>query len=392
MHKTNHTHSLFFFLKNKEMSELYLTLAFRNFTLGLLSLFIPVFLYKLGYSFIAIIMYFIWFYLFAFVGIAKGTYLCSKIGVKHTIFLSLPLTLTYFILLYGLEQYKIPLILIGLVNGIGAGFFWSAFHVYFSHNGKDGHRGKEVSTMNTVLAIASAFAPVIGGAIAGGVSFKALFIFASVCLMCCAIPLFLTKEKKMTIPFKTKQLFSKKHFLEDVPYIGEGMRFTTLGIFWPFYIYLSGLGVLVMGLSLTLANFFYIIFTIIMGMITDTEKKMSLIKMGAVLHSASIFLRGFVTDVYSIMFLYAYGGITGPMLEVPFLSLFYENTSKTHGILVVVREFYLVIGRVFILLTGAILYYTTNSFFWTFVPIFILGGLSCYLTAVAHKFKKPEKS
>ncbi|MBT5023178.1 MFS transporter [Candidatus Woesearchaeota archaeon] len=366
-------------------------MGIRNFAMGMLALFIPVYLYKLSYSIPSILGYYIMFYAFAFSFFFLGLYLCKKIGVKHSILISAPVTIGYLILLHTLKSAGWPLFFIALIGGIGDGIFWSSFHIYFATKSDDGSRGKQVSTLNGSIAILGAFAPIAGGAIAGFWSFGTLFIIGSVLFLVSALPLFLTHENKIEVKFNLNQLIEKKHFIDDLPYIGEGIRYGALGVIWPFYIFLVGLNVVLVGFSFTLANVFYVIFNFIMGMVTDSENKIALVRLGAVMHGLSVVVRGFVGNVWSVMFVHSFGGVTAPMLEVPFLSLFYENSSKSKGIIIVIREFYLALGRIFVYSLGIVLFWYTGSFVKSFAPLFIIAGLSCYFQTLMHPLNKPKK-
>src|SRR5680860_321733 len=96
-HNNHHIHQ---FLKNKEMNEMYLSYGIFNFALGLISVFIPIYLYKIGYS-IPLILFFFFLNSLAFVAFSYlGVKIVSRLGVKHTMLLSGTVLIFFLCLLY----------------------------------------------------------------------------------------------------------------------------------------------------------------------------------------------------------------------------------------------------------------------------------------------------
>src|ERR1035437_5365886 len=97
LHHQHSSHHIYSFLKSKELNALYISYGLINFGLGMVSLFVPIYLYKLGYS-ITWVLLFYFIMQASFVMLAyRGALVFSKYGVKHTFAISVTLQIIFFI-------------------------------------------------------------------------------------------------------------------------------------------------------------------------------------------------------------------------------------------------------------------------------------------------------
>ena len=71
--------------------------------------------------------------------------ICSKIGLKRSILLSIPFSVSFIYLLNSLKYSLIHYSIVAIVEGIGLSLFWIAFHIDFAKCSDKKNRGKEVS-------------------------------------------------------------------------------------------------------------------------------------------------------------------------------------------------------------------------------------------------------
>ena len=85
----NH-HHFFYFLRNRELNELYFSIAIKSFAVALISVFIPIYFYQVGYPLSYIFLFYaIWSLTHAVLSIPAAK-ISAKFGLKHTIFFSMP--------------------------------------------------------------------------------------------------------------------------------------------------------------------------------------------------------------------------------------------------------------------------------------------------------------
>src|SRR3990167_7412628 len=99
----NH-HSIHNFFKDKELNHFYLTIAIITFGEALIGIFVPIYLYKLGYEIYQILFFYFllsfYFVIFSYIS-AK---IVSKIGIKHSILFAMPFLIFYMLGLNFIES------------------------------------------------------------------------------------------------------------------------------------------------------------------------------------------------------------------------------------------------------------------------------------------------
>src|SRR4051812_34520016 len=88
---------------NREVVELYWNTALYNLAINLTYIFEPIFLYKLGYSAIQLMLFYIVVYTSYAALIMPITKITAKIGYKHAIFISTIIYVGYWFLLYEIK-------------------------------------------------------------------------------------------------------------------------------------------------------------------------------------------------------------------------------------------------------------------------------------------------
>src|SRR3989344_9348264 len=135
MHFLNwHFHSK---MVNGELADVFFNLALKNFALSMIGVFVPIYLLTLGFELSQVLMYVLAFF--------SGSMLISffigsiiaKIGLKHTIAFSMPISLSYILFLYLLPRYQLPILPIALLGGIALSAYWIPFNTDFIRNSNE---------------------------------------------------------------------------------------------------------------------------------------------------------------------------------------------------------------------------------------------------------------
>ena len=151
-------------LLHDKMSKLYIFQALIMFVKSLIGIFVPIYLFKTGYS-----LPFIFFYLLG----TSITYLLfipitiriiNFLGFKKIIILSIPIYFLHILTLnYVSTSNDIFFHLSWFSFGVYAAFFWPAMHSEIALNGSNKHRGSQMGTLQIITTIFSTIAPFIGG-------------------------------------------------------------------------------------------------------------------------------------------------------------------------------------------------------------------------------------
>ncbi|MEA2003419.1 MAG: MFS transporter [archaeon] len=331
-----------------ELSEVYMNLAIQSFALSLISIFIPIYILSVGFTFDYMILFFMVFY--GCIGMTSpvSAALANRFGFKHMILFRTPILITFLLGLYNIDSLAFSPLFLAAFGGIGSSLYWVSINSIFAKNSDKLHRGQQTGKMMSLPHIAALAGPTLGGFISLLYGFKVLFLITSVLILFSVIPLFMTGETRPHISFLFKDMLKRKDNKKFLFYFAlDGAKFVAGVIFWPIFIYwgLSG-SATGTGLTQTLAGIGVIIFTYYIGKKSDYKSKHSFIQKGAVLVAILWFVRMSANTQLEFYVFSLLAGLFTVLIDVPFMKATFDQANKT-GIdeFVVVREMSLSAGR-----------------------------------------------
>lgn len=363
-------HSYHHFLRNRELDELYASIAIRAFAFALTGVFIPVYLYQLGYSFTAIFLFYGVLGIVAAVSSLVSVKIFSRLGLKHCMFISMPFLIVFFAFLYTLGDFRWPLALLSLVYGISEAFFWVPYHIDFSKFSSKKDRGMQVGFSKIIASVFAAIGPGVGGLILAFFGFHILFIMVVIFLIGSIIPLFLTKEIHQPSHFSLKEFFHRQKSKEVLGFLGHGAEMRLGWVVWPLFIFLFILGerYISLGVVSSLALFSGVIFIFFAGKFSDMKKRKNILKIGAITNAVIWVIKSFIITPLQVVITDFFYGATQATMHVPFDAMSYDKARRRNPTgMILQREFYLNLGAVLIFI---ILIIFANSI----TEIFRYGG------------------
>ena len=204
MHHHNH-HFWWRFFPHNELSRIYFSTAIRFFAISLISLFVPLYLYKeIGLSFQNTLYFYIFYSVIFAIMSPVAAKFASKYGIKHSVLISIPFYLIFILLLNFLSSYQIPLMLLAFFLGSSLAFYWIGMHLIFHNASHKNHRGEEFGKRAAVSILATLFGPILGGVLIKFMGFKFLFLLVAILLFISAIFLFMSKESHPNYHFSVR--------------------------------------------------------------------------------------------------------------------------------------------------------------------------------------------
>lgn len=273
-------------------------MIFRSVAVGSVGIFVPVYLYTLGYSLTEIMTVYGWFS----TAIALCSYgtalLVARFGPKHVIMLSYVVQLLSSLLFLSQGQCQWPLFILGGVWGIAANLFFIPYHVDFSKIKHANHSGKEVGYMYIMQKVGLTVGPLLGGVVATLLGPSYVFLTACILLAVGALPLLKTAE-----PVQTRQ---RLDFSLSVRKIANDLKSSAAlqtedvltKLLWPAYIgiFVLGKGVYAkLGVLASVSVALSITATYIFGKLADKRRGHQMIRTFVALNSIVHLLRPFVT-------------------------------------------------------------------------------------------------
>ena len=370
---------------NRELTELYVSIALRNFTLGLISIFVPIYIFIYFSQDLSKTILF-----FGVIGILHGALsplagkIITKLGVKHSMLASVPFLFLYYLGLLKIQalgSFFFLIIPIAVLHNI---FYWPAFHIDFTRFSDQQSMGKQLSYRHTVAALSAAAAPFVGGLIIVKMGYPVLFAIVLVLLFSSIIPLFLSKEvhETYTDSFQKayREIFQKKYRNKAIAFFAEGAEVAVQGIIWPIFLFALAISYSSIGGIWSVALFVGILFALYLGKATDRIGHGRLLILGSWLNAFTWPLKMFVQTPLDAFLVNTLHQLTRLSSHLPFGALFY-NWSARHDVnrdrFIIFREMTHNIGMgiFLIVLSGIFLYFENMA-----IAFPIAGVLSLFMT------------
>ncbi|MFZ2970414.1 MAG: MFS transporter [Minisyncoccia bacterium] len=380
----------------REISELYISVAIKNFAFSMITIFEPVFIYKQFNSVSIVFLYYAVIYTIYIFAIPLGSKAAAKFGFEHCIFYSIPFAIFYFLALSQIPNNS-WMVLGAIISVIMYKIlFWPAYHTDFAHYSKSGYRGRELGTLSFVSTISTIIGPIIGGIILSKFGFEVLFVIVSIVSLISAIPLFSTREKFLPHNFSYRRAFRRlitpyDHYKRknSIAYFGYGEEII-VAIGWPIFIYLIIEKFYLMGLLIGVVTIAMSVVSLYVGKLSDTlnmEGKKHLMNFSAVLRCILSFFRSFSGNWLGILLIDIFSTGSKIGIDYPLVTSVYNKGDGHKGFLKYVTffEMSLSIGKAAAAWIVFVFSLVLSGFsFWFF--IFGLSGVWSLL--YMFKFKK----
>lgn len=181
-----------------ELGELYTSMMLRSLGLSLVGIFVPIYLYELGYGLPVIFLFMAGLFATRFIGNPIAGYLVALVGPKHVMLQSSLAQMLALGLLLTLPQLQWPLWFIAVVWGMATSLFFISYHVDFSKIMHADHGGKELGFMAIVERGGAALGPVSGGVIATVFGAEHTIALALMLFAMAVVPLMFSAEPTRT--------------------------------------------------------------------------------------------------------------------------------------------------------------------------------------------------
>lgn len=283
-----------------ELSELYISMSLKSLALSLVAIFIPVYLYELGYTLMEISLFYAIYFALRIPGHFIAGLLTARKGPKHVLSYSYGAQLLSLLVLLTLPNMGWPLWFVALVQSAYNSLFFVGFHVDFSIIENEKFAGKELSTMSILVRTAAALGPFVGGLSATLLGINATLVIAIVLLLIAIIPLMHTKE---LINRQERILYDfslQDQWRNYVAYISETLSKQTPLLFWPLYLAAFVFAqdpYLKIGLVTSISILVSLSATRYFGQLIDNAKGRQLLHGSSLLHAVVHMLRSFANNL-----------------------------------------------------------------------------------------------
>lgn len=318
-----------------ELSELYASELLRSLAISVVGIFVPIYLYKLGYSLHAIFgMQVIWAAsrpLFSYVA-AKSV---AILGPKHTMALGTVVQIVYLCVLVSIESLNWPLALLAVLGSLSYALFNIAIQVDFSKVKHTEHGGKELGFITISERIGSSLGPLAGGLIASFYNPKATIIIAVMVMALSLVPLFRSAEPtRLNQKIILKGFPWRRHQRDFIAASFFGVENVVSVVIWPIFLAIAifqkntfaAIGVLI---SLSTAIALTTVYLI--GKLIDRHKGGILLKIGVICNAALHIVRVFTSTVFQAFTISFVNEPLTASYRMPFTKGLYDAADSVPG-------------------------------------------------------------
>lgn len=373
-----------------EVDQIYAYEMLQRFVMGLIGIFIPIYIASNGMS-----LQWVFTYIIASAGSfallsIPASYVIARIGFKHSLILSYFFYFPAFLALRSFSLSPELIIFAAIAYGSGNVFHWVALHAEFAVDTEGKDRGDASGKIIGLPRVSQAIAPLAGGIIMASFGFHALISISLVFLVISAIPLLVSKDHRDPMKYSLSTLLDKEHRKFAGLFIFRGADIAAGAILFPLFVFYIVGGEINAGGVKSLASVGSIVFALTIGRISGKIKRSKLIAGGALLTTAAYLIRTQINTSLEAFAVSFGAGLFFMIYYVPLYSI-YADVAEDEDILefYAFREFFLNIGK--LITYGIALYFGLRySLRSGFVAAFIYAGLATVLIAGYSKWVEKE--
>ena len=361
---------------SQEVRELFISTSILDFAMALVMVFEPIYLYSQKFSLEQILWFYFAVYALYFVFLPIGGRICRNHGYEHTILLSSPFLILYYLAFFAVSYNKLFIAAAVVFLVIQKVLYWPSYHSNFAtwSDGREG--GREISNMSALSGFVASLAPVIGGLIAATAGFRTLFAVAAVLILVSNIPMLRTPEifipKAFAYGAAVKRVFSKENRRTLLACFGFGEELIAL-VLWPIFIASVVPDLLSLGAIVSLSMLANVLVTLYVGGLCDDGAKTPVLRSGTAFVTASWLTRLLVTGGLGVFLIDSFYRVAKNMVGVPFAAILYDD-ARRGGVTetVVFFEMALSLGKMAACVAAIVIFRLVPGF-WT--GIFILAAV-----------------
>jgi len=340
----------------QEIQEVYLHSFLFKLGVKLVGIFIPFYILELGFGIETVFYFYLAYYgVYLFISWLNA-YLCSRIGYKHTMLISSPFILGFYLALRVVETRPI-LLLLAVLGGASFNLYWSGMNPEVSKSSHSESREKDTGFFFSMPSLASIFSPVVGGLILSVFSFGALFLSSALLVGASFLPYIFSREHYSGLELNLREFLSEYSMNDFATFYFKGINSIGKKVFWPAYLALIIGGSLNIGGAGSFRALGAALTSVFIGSMVNSENRSRVIIGSVVIASVTYLLMSFVTAPLTAFIVSLVNGLSYTAASVPIYSSALDHAEEEDIIeYFAIREFALGLGRVSILIMGLALF------------------------------------
>jgi MFS family permease len=325
--------------------------AIKAFAKSMIGIFIPAYLWGLGFSIRGIAFFYIVYFFFVAVFVPFCFKAAAKWGIKHNMIAGLLISLVYIYLLY-LVKYGFPFWIAAVIGALYVAYYWSGFHADFARFTVKKETGKELGSIRFLSEMFSLAGPLAGALILTRFNFTVLMFIVGFFILLSILPLLISRDRYAPYRFRFRDIFSERNTKYILSFEATGIINVVAEMAWPLFIFISLHTYISLGAIVTVTSVLVAFLTLYIGQLADYLKTSKIVVAGSTFHSLLWIIRYFVSAAYSIFFVNLGSSISYMMFDLPYNKFVYHRAikEKNQTEFFIMREWSMVVGRMVVLL------------------------------------------
>jgi MFS family permease len=310
------------------LRAIFAAVSIKMFGLSIFSVFIPIYLYTLNYSFRMIIIFFLMDHLFRTLLTPFEGWLISKMGPIFGLAVSAGVNVFMLLLLYTLPQHSWPLALVAFASAVATSMHFLSYFVDFAVSQKIGKTGREVGALAQLLIIVTSLGPLLGGLI-GTFYGTAWLLATTIALVALSmVPLLSAHHPHVSHDFDIRRIPWCAMTPDLISAGGKAWDNRAAGVVWPFAIFLL-VGTYAKVGFITAISFLTVFVVARLVTVRADSEGPKLLKTGS-FASAGIHLVRIIAQTFvSVVFVNLLDGIFNWVCQIPWQAKMYRNALAT---------------------------------------------------------------
>lgn len=356
-----------------EMNELYISLSMRALAIGVAGLFVPIYLYELGYSLTMIALFYLISSVLRFVTEFVSAAMISRFGPKHVMIASFVFLMAFFLSLYAIPLSGAFFYVAAVISSFEMGFFWISSHTQMKFNRSGKSASTQVGMTFVLRKMFGAVGPLFGGVIAALFGVEYILLVAAVVLGCAMYPLLKTEDMRGNIAFKLRNFkFIPPWRSDAISQLANQFDLTLTMQLWPLYMFLILGAFDEIGLILSASIVVGVLLTFYVGKLGDKGFNESMLKVGVALKSIVHLLRVLSQGFFGFLFVNLFSDMSQTLIAGPHTESYYERADDDNDSFNYIVAFSIISAFVKTLFWSLILVFTL---LFTTMTVFTLGFL-----------------
>ena len=311
-----------------ELKRVFMAHTLASVGSSLVSIFVPIFLLKSGYSFPEVMVFLMAQNLSGLIFQYPVTKIVSRIGANRGMAIGLFFAALYFLSLLTLSTYHWPLIMVASLWGIDRDFYWLSMHADFSKARAQEKAGSQISALTSIITFAHGLTPAIGGILATSLGIGWVYAVAISLLLLATLPLLRSPEVTKIRPTSLRNLDYKRIWRDPASNFFNGITTTAEMVIWPLIIFFIVQSYAAVGVLSSIVIVASIIVAMYVGKREASRGEKHYLRRGLALETVTNTLRVIASNAGHIFGINLVNGVSRSLYTTPYMTRYYRHADE----------------------------------------------------------------